>query len=254
MPLASPDEDESCPSDSEQSSIKSQESDSVAMYTAISLVSFAVGVGIAIAFLPTAWHNKDRAALIYCFTAIFVFAAIGVGAALLAATPADQPTRLDVAQRAVIGRDRSYIQLSNFVIGVGGDKTLVVFWLTVDGSTYVDVESGEISISIDDPPLSPEDRGKGIYTAQIGPQRIIPRQRAVQNVPVAPLPVIHQERLLKGPPTEVFYVGKIRYWDAFRDQGTHRHTREFAYGVKDGILRSLDMALWARNNETDDPD
>lgn len=34
---------------------------------------------------------------------------------------------------------------------------------------------------------------------------------------------------------------------------TAKGKSQFAYGVTDGRIRSLDNAIWARNNETDDP-
>lgn len=150
---------------------------------------------------------------------------------------------------------RSYLEISPIGLIVGQDQTLVTFMLTVDGPTHVDIESGEIGISIDDPPLSPEARGKGLYTAKIQPQRVNPRQKIPRSVQVAALPEIHQRRVLKSPPTEVFYVGTIYYWDAFRETvGTRRHVKYFAYGIGERGLRRLDYPMFARNYEIDDPE
>lgn len=235
---------------------------------ALSVVFGTVALTIALTYALDSWKGDQhvRGLLWSCVVGLFAVAAVLVGGmpeAMRADAEVAAKAKPDVGdaigevkellRAQTNAQQRSYLQIDNFTLAIGADRTEIIFRLTADGPTPIDVEAGEIRISIDDPPLSSEDRRLGLYTARITPQQITPRQQAIQRVHVAALPDVHQQRLLKGPPTEVFYVGQIHYWDAFKNTGTKRHLREFAYGVTDGRIRPLDLAIWARNNETDEP-
>jgi hypothetical protein len=219
------------------------ESDRFVILTAIELLAFAVGVAGGISFFFYALPSGNAAEMIIALAVVIIFATVGVAAHMLARLPPTAATPVSSSQRG-------YVQISGFVVAIGATKTSVFYRLTVDGPTYIDIESGEIRLSIDDPPLSISDRNAGLYTAKITAQRIVPRQQGLQTAELAALPKEHQAILLSGKPIKIFYAGEIYYRDAFN--GTPRHRRIFAYSVYGNTTEPLDMSILTRNEETDE--
>ena len=242
----------------DQDAIQTKESNRIAMYTAVSLVAFSIGVGIGLAFLPTAWHNNNRTGLIYCFTGIVVFAAIGVGAALLAQPDQPERTTTDKApalqEIAIANQQRGYLQIAPSWIANGDELVAVRYRYKVDGLTAVTTENGFMRISIDEPSpdhtrTNPERFKKPIAVAVIDPKTT----DVEYDISFPPLTAEQRDAWSNGK-LVIFLTGEILYRDRFYPV-TLKHRKYFGWRWNSGRGQyphgfSLNPAV--RNDEEDE--
>lgn len=206
----------------------------IVIYTVVSLVAFAVGVSCAVGFLVYGFQSGNRALMIYSASGMIVFTTIGVAAYLLANPPRNDPTENSSDQirlTAIANEQRGFLHIGRFRPAAGETSTLVRFHFTVTGLSYVQVESGEIRMSIDDPQTPLEARLRGDYTATIKPRRVDVREDAEVDVEFAAM-TPEQLQIWGKQTMRLFFSGDVWYRDAFK--GTPRHHKYFGYVVTVG--------------------
>ena len=232
------------------------ESEQIMIMTAIEVLAFAVWVGFAINFFFYAWPRGDQRQIIFACAAILIFAIIGVAAHLLARIPPSDGADDDIQRAGIIAAQRGYLNIDRFTPAAGIDRTMVSYRLTVTGSTFIEIERGEIRMSIDDPQTPLEARERGDYTGRVLPRRIDPKQEAFGQARLAALTPAQMKIWTKGNQVmRVFFAGDIWYRDAFK--GTPLHHKQFAYyvdvggpnGYREGPLNN---PFFSRNDEVDE--
>lgn len=156
----------------------------------------------------------------------------------------------DVAALSLALTQRGYAKFTPVWIA-GGDSMLALrYVIAVDGSTPITIESGEMRISIDNPPFPPGMRDRMV--APIPPRTISPKARDVGFDATFPALTPEQQHEWSYGNIEIFLGGEIKYRDAFPKTPVHTKYFGFRWTGKTGWQLNSGIPTTIRNDEEDE--